>query len=90
MNFFLRRLTGKEKRVGGFDLMWNGGPVHRDDVIPATCGSSSFPSNTHLGNLTPLLEHSPDKSISSPAGVSIEDILFLLKAANNLCCRMCE
>lgn len=44
------RLTGKEKRVGGFDLMWNGGPVHRDDLIPATCGSSSFPSNTHLGN----------------------------------------
>ncbi|TNM87236.1 hypothetical protein fugu_007466 [Takifugu bimaculatus] len=44
-----RRLTGKEKRVGGFDLMWNGGPVHRDDVIPATCGSSPFPSNTHLG-----------------------------------------
>ncbi|CAF96334.1 unnamed protein product, partial [Tetraodon nigroviridis] len=44
-----RRLTGKEKRVGGFDLMWNGGPVHRDDPIPATCGIPSFPSNTHLG-----------------------------------------
>lgn len=73
----LRRLTGKEKRVGGFDLMWNGGPVHRDDVIPATCGSSYFPSNTHLGNLTLLQEHSPDKSISRPATISMEDILFL-------------
>uniref|UniRef100_H2TM05 Tubulin--tyrosine ligase-like protein 9 n=1 Tax=Takifugu rubripes TaxID=31033 RepID=H2TM05_TAKRU len=44
-----RRLTGKEKRVGGFDLMWNGGPVNRDDLIPATCGTPSFPANTHLG-----------------------------------------
>lgn len=78
--------------MGGFDLMWNGGPVHRDDVIPATCGSSPFPSNTHLGNLPPPLEHSLDKSISSisPAGVSVEDILFSLRAANNLCCRVCE
>lgn len=56
---FPRRLTGKEKRVGGFDLMWNGGPVHRDDLIPATCGSPSFPSNTHLGNQTPLEQHLP-------------------------------
>lgn len=54
-----RRLTGKEKRVGGFDLMWNGGPVPRDDLIPATCGSPSFPSNTHLGNQTPLEQHLP-------------------------------
>lgn len=75
--YFLRRLTGKEKRVGGFDLMWNGGPVHRDDAIPATCGSSPFPSNTHLGNLTLPREHLPDKSISWPATISMEDVLFL-------------
>lgn len=56
------RLTGKEKRVGGFDLMWNGGPVHRDDLIPATCGSSSFPSNTHLGKRTPPEQPPPPPS----------------------------
>lgn len=74
---FLRRLTGKEKRVGGFDLMWNGGPVHRDDVIPATCGSSSFPSNTHLGKMKLLRGYLPDKGISRLASVSTEDLLFL-------------
>ena len=58
----LLRLTGKEKRVGGFDLMWNGGPVHRDDLITGTCGSPSFPSNTHLGEQTPLEQHLPARS----------------------------
>lgn len=53
------RLTGKEKRVGGFDLLWNGGPVNRDDLIPATCGTPSFPANTHLGNQTVQLQHLP-------------------------------
>lgn len=72
-----RRLTGKEKRVGGFDLMWNGGPVHRDDLIPASCGSPSFPSNTHLGNQMPQEQHLPI-------------VLFLLTAVNHLRRRMCE
>ncbi|XP_034454847.1 probable tubulin polyglutamylase TTLL9 [Hippoglossus hippoglossus] len=43
------RLTGKEKRVGGYDLMWNDGPVYREDANLETCGTSCFTANTHLG-----------------------------------------
>lgn len=55
-NFFvLFRLAGKEKRVGGYDLMWNNGPVYREHVNLETFGSSCLTANTHLGNLTMLL-----------------------------------
>ncbi|MED6282690.1 putative tubulin polyglutamylase ttll9 [Characodon lateralis] len=43
------RLTGKENRVGGYDLMWNNGPVYREDVGLQTFGSSCFAANTYLG-----------------------------------------
>ncbi|XP_001363908.2 probable tubulin polyglutamylase TTLL9 isoform X5 [Monodelphis domestica] len=43
------RLTGKEKRVGGFDLMWNDGPVSREEEGIDTAGTGNFVANTHLG-----------------------------------------
>ncbi|XP_028308961.1 putative tubulin polyglutamylase TTLL9 isoform X1 [Gouania willdenowi] len=43
------RLTGKEKRVGGYDLMWDDGPVFQEDVGPQTFGSSCLNTNTNLG-----------------------------------------
>ncbi|XP_043836652.1 probable tubulin polyglutamylase TTLL9 isoform X1 [Dromiciops gliroides] len=43
------RLTGKEKRVGGFDLMWNDGPVSREEEGIDTSGTGNFVANTHLG-----------------------------------------
>ncbi|XP_075898449.1 putative tubulin polyglutamylase TTLL9 isoform X2 [Nelusetta ayraudi] len=43
------RLTGKEKRVGGYDLMWNDGPVYREDISLETFGGSNCTANTHLG-----------------------------------------
>ena len=41
--------TDKEKRLGGFDLMWNDGPVHSDE-IGLHCGQPLVYSlNSHIG-----------------------------------------
>lgn len=40
------RLTGKEKRVGGFDMIWNDGPVYVDD-----CSADQPKLNSFLGNI---------------------------------------
>ncbi|KAK2192198.1 hypothetical protein NP493_37g10048 [Ridgeia piscesae] len=44
------RLTGREKRVGGFDLLWDDGPIYDDDAFDCA-GSASAPFNSFLGCL---------------------------------------
>ncbi|XP_045194164.2 probable tubulin polyglutamylase TTLL9 isoform X3 [Mercenaria mercenaria] len=44
------RLTGKEKRVGGFDLIWDDGPVLADDgSMECSVNGSSTTANSFLG-----------------------------------------
>lgn len=43
------RLTGKEKRVGGFDLMWDDGPVFAEEGGLDCINPPSYSTNTFLG-----------------------------------------
>ena len=43
------RLTGKEKRVGGFDLIWDDGPVLADDALDCTKTAPIQHTNSFLG-----------------------------------------
>jgi tubulin polyglutamylase TTLL9 len=45
-DLFFLRLTGKEKRVGGFDLIWNEGPIYADEF-----GLDQQKLNSYLGCL---------------------------------------
>ncbi|CAH1779549.1 unnamed protein product [Owenia fusiformis] len=43
------RLTGKEKRIGGFDLIWDDGPVLTDDGGIDCVKDTSYTTNSFLG-----------------------------------------
>ncbi|CAI9715450.1 probable tubulin polyglutamylase TTLL9 isoform X13 [Octopus vulgaris] len=47
-NFLSQQLTGNEKRIGGFDLLWHDGPVHSDDANIISNGANST-HNSFLG-----------------------------------------
>lgn len=43
------RLSGKEKHIGGFDLMWDDGPVMSDDIGIECANAPGFTPNSYLG-----------------------------------------
>ena len=43
------RLSGKEKRVGGFDLLWDDGPVMSDDSLDCANNTALSLANSFLG-----------------------------------------
>ncbi|PIK52775.1 putative tubulin polyglutamylase TTLL9 isoform X2 [Apostichopus japonicus] len=45
----LKPMTGKEKRVGGFDLMWDDGPVFAEEAGLDCVNPPSYSTNTFLG-----------------------------------------
>ena len=46
---YYNRLTGKEKQVGGFDLIWDDGPVMVDEGGLDCLTSTSYSTNSFLG-----------------------------------------
>jgi tubulin polyglutamylase TTLL9 len=49
------RLTGKEKRVGGFDLIYNDGPVYCDEAGVETFNLNTLRLNSFLGKISIIL-----------------------------------
>lgn len=45
------RLTGKEKRIGGFDLIYNDGPVYYDEAGVETFNLNTLRLNSFLGKI---------------------------------------
>lgn len=66
--------------MGGYDLMWNDGPVNREDVNLETFGSTCFTANTHLGNLNMFIWKS----------LHLSPLNNCCKYVPVLCCRVCE
>ena len=50
-----RLLTGREIRVGGFDLLWNDGPVWTTCPNPLPCGDNPSDCPAHLKKLNVFL-----------------------------------
>lgn len=51
------RLTGKEKRVGGFDLIYNDGPVYCDEAGVETFNLNTLRLNSFLGRFNKTFIH---------------------------------
>ncbi len=61
------RLTGTEKRVGGFDLIWNDGPVSSDELA-LKCGQPlTYSTNSFLGCVNDRVEQLKDLFKLNPA-----------------------
>ena len=54
--FHIDRLTGKEKRIGSFDLIWDDGPVMAEEGGIDCINNTSYSTNSFLGKQPPFYD----------------------------------
>ena len=68
------RLTGRERRVGGFDLIYDDGPVYTDVYDSPAAGTSSATTTTASNSTTSTSTSSTTANISTTVTSSLANL----------------